>query len=239
MEAFCANMADAHHLVKLVEGFTNRRARSMRAELRRKIGDALRIPEKRRGELDCLESTDVFLTFKPGARLGRVDFADARPLLRQALVAACAATECYIGDKVMQKVGLRLRSESSLTPRLRSLPLDLGDWMKIDRYERKGWGLKEYVVEPYVREQCSTAANKVGLMLSLLGVEDWAKKLDAHRKVSKGQTVEALDRITSRRNRIAHEADRVGRGRAALSVAEVKNDLALLESIVDAIDATV
>ena len=109
--------------------------------------------------------------------------------------------------------------------------------MKIEQYQRKGWGLKEYVIEPHVREQCSTASSKVGTMLSLVGIEDWTKKLDAHRGVRKGDTVEVLDRITARRNRIAHEADRVGRGRAALQVGEVKEDLALLESIVNAIEA--
>lgn len=238
IEAFELNMSDAHQLVKLVEGFTNQRSRRMRAELRARIGVALRVPERRRAELDCIESADVFLTFLPGSQLARGDFEDPRPLLRQSLVAACAAVETYVGDKVMQQVGPLLRSETTLTPRLRDLQLRLSDWMHIEhRYQRKRWGLRELVVEPYVRDNCSTAPNKVGVMLSLVGLDEWARKVDGQRRVQRGETVECLQRITDRRNRIAHQGDRVGRGRAALDVVEVKDDLAALESIVHAIEA--
>jgi hypothetical protein len=41
-------MSDAHQLAKLVEGFTNQRSYRMRAELRARIGEALRIPDRRR-----------------------------------------------------------------------------------------------------------------------------------------------------------------------------------------------
>jgi hypothetical protein len=238
IEAFELNMSDAHQLVKLVEGFTNERSYRMRAELRDRMGDALRIPDRRRSDLDCLESGDVFVTFLPGSRLARSDFEDPRPLLRQALVAACAAVETYLGDKVMQKVGPLLSSEATLTPRLRDLQLGLDAWMHIEhRYQRKRWGLRELVVEPYVRENCSTAPNKVGIMLSLVGLDDWAKKVDSQREVPRGETVKCLQRITDRRNRIAHQGDRVGRGRASLDVTEVKDDLAALESMVQAIEA--
>jgi hypothetical protein len=160
----------------------------MRAELRARIGEALRIADRKRSELDCLESDDVFLTFLPGSRLARTDFEDPRPLLRQALVAACAAVETYLGDKVMQQVGPLLRSEATLTPRLRDLQLGLDAWMQIEhRYQRKRWGLRELVVEPYVRENCSTAPNKVGIMLSLVGLDDWSRKVDGQRRVPRAR----------------------------------------------------
>ena len=43
--------------------------------------------------------------FFPGSSVQRTDFVDARPLLRQAVVAACAAFETYIGDKAMVSAG--------------------------------------------------------------------------------------------------------------------------------------
>lgn len=240
IEAFETNMADAYQLVKLVEGFRNQRARRMRTELRDRVGEALRVRERDRDQLDCLQSADVFVTFMPGSGLSRADFTDPRPLLRQAIVAACAATETYLGDKVMQRVGARLVNSESLTSRLGDIPMSLRDWMKIeDRYQRRRVGLREHVIEPYVREQCSTAASKVGAMLSLLGVENWSKRIDATRHVPKGQTAALLDRITDRRNGIAHQGDRVGRGRAALTSAEVRSDLDQLESIVHAIELLV
>lgn len=238
IEAFRDNIADAHQLVKLVEGFTNTRKRRMRVELRRRLGEALSVPERRHAELDCLQSEDVFVTFLPGSNLSRTDFVDARPLLRQALVAACAAVETYLADKVMQNVGPLLKDKKSLTPKLRLLPMTLDDWMTIeDRYKRRRWGLREFVVEPWVREKASTKASQVGLMLRAIGVENWAARVDEQRHVKKGDTVAFLDRITDRRNRIAHAADRVGRGRAALTIAEVRFDLHALESVIEAIEA--
>src|SRR5262245_54018895 len=86
LEAFETNMADARHLVRLAEALTNTRARRMRRELRDRVGEALRVPSKDRDELDCLQSSHLFVTFLPGARIKRSDFDDARPLLRQAIV---------------------------------------------------------------------------------------------------------------------------------------------------------
>ncbi len=48
--------------------------------------------------------------------------------------------------------------------------------------------------------------------------------------------MEQLERITERRNRIAHDADRVGRGRATLSVEEVRVDIRVLRAVVGAIE---
>ena len=93
LQAFEINMADARHLVGIAEALTNTRARRMRRELRDRIGEALRVPARQRESLDCLQSDHLFVTFLPGAGINRSDFDDARPLLRQALVAACAATE--------------------------------------------------------------------------------------------------------------------------------------------------
>lgn len=240
LEAFEANMNDARYLVSLSEGLTNDRARKMRAELRQRIGVALRIPASARADLDCLESVDVFLTFLPGSRLHRSDFVDHRPLLRQALVAGCAATETYVADKVMTRIGPLLASESVATDRLKQMPMTVGDWLHIEEdYTRRRRGLRERVVQPSVRIQASTAPSKVGQLLSLIGVRNWTKQLDQHRQVPSGDTEKLLARVTDRRNRIAHEGDRRGNGRAPLTLDEVKRDLAGLEAVVAAIEAIV
>lgn len=138
----------------------------------------------------------------------------------------------------MSKIGPLLHGVAA-TKRLRELPLTLDCWFEIEEYDRRRWGVRGLVVEPYVRQNASTAASKVGVMLSLIGVDDWAKRLDADRRVSKGDTVALLDRVTTRRNKIAHEGDRVGRGRANLTIAETGSDLAALESVVASIERVV
>lgn len=240
IEAFDSTMEDARHLAKLVDGFTNRRVHRMRTELRGRIGDALRLSAKHQAELDCLQSADVFLIFMPGSSLTRDDFVDARPLLRQAVVAACAAFETYLGDKVMSNIGPLLRSTETLTPRLRRVPLTLGDFIDIEeQYERTRFGIRHLIVEPYVREAASTASSKVGELLSAIGIDNWAKKVDGQRNVAQGDTVKFLDSLTVRRNKIAHEGDRLGRSRADLSVAQVRDYLEGLNSIVQALEVLI
>jgi hypothetical protein len=238
MQAFTLNMADAHALVKLAEGFVNKRPRRMRAELQQRLGEALKIRAQDRRHLDCLESSDVFVTFLPGGRLCRDDFTDLSPLLRQAIVAACAATETYLADKVMEQVGPVLWNSAELPKRLAELRLTVDHWVKInEHYTVQRRGLRELVIQPAVRERSSTAPNKVGELLSMLGITEWTKKVDAKRGVRRGDTEQTLLRITNRRNLIAHQGDRQGRSRAPISVDEVNTDLASLESIVAAIEA--
>jgi hypothetical protein len=235
LQAFEINMADARHLVGIADALTNTRARRMRRELRDRVGEALRVPSRQRDALDCLQSKHLFVTFLPGSGISRADFDDARPLLRQALVAACAAGETYLADRAMEQIG-PLITASAATARLRSVSLDIGIWLDIDdRYERKKWGLRGQVIEPFVRRESSTDPTKVGHILSLLGVTDWQVKLDKERHVARGETKAFLERLTARRNRIAHEGDRLGRGRANLTANEVKGDLDGLASVVHAI----
>lgn len=238
-QAFCANMEDAHHLVRLAEAFTNERApRRARREFRERIGRAMSLPRRCWDDLDCVESSQVLVVFKPGAALSRDHFIDHKPLLRQALVAACAATETYLADVAMSQMSRLTTSEQAATSRLRALPMTVGDWLHLEqRYKYRRRGLHEQVIRHQVEDLASTDPSKVGALLSLLGVSDWARKLDHHRGSQKGETFALLDRVTKRRNKIVHTGDRQGLGRAPISVLEVKADLAALESIVGALES--
>ena len=237
LQAFQANMQDAHHLVRLAEGFTNQRVYRMRREFRERVGEAMKVPARQRDDLDCLESGDVLVVFKPGSGLSRGHFLDQRPLLRQAMVAACAATETYLADKTIEHAGVLLRANKQATDKMRKVPLTVGDWLDIETgYQRRRRGLRERVMVRHINELASTAPNKVGELFSLVGVDNWTNKLDNHRKVAKGDTQALLERVTQRRNKIVHTGDRHGRGRATLTVGEVKADLAALESVVAAVE---
>lgn len=90
-EAFDLNMNDAETLVSIVKLLENDRTNRMRAELRGRVGIALRIPKAKHSDLECLENQHVFITFKPGAAQLKASLAQERlrPLLRQAIVAGC------------------------------------------------------------------------------------------------------------------------------------------------------
>lgn len=236
-QAFDDNLADAEALVAVVHALANRRVRRMRRELRERLGAALGVSKKHWNDLDCIESDDLFAVFKPGASLNRDSVSEAglRPLLRQALVAACAAVETFVGDRVMERLRAALDSDPRPT-RLLALPMTVGDWLWIEEsYERRRWGLRE-VIEVEVRRLCSPSPIQIGIAFGVVGEKGLWKRVDKRRRVKAGASEAALQRIYNRRNRIAHQGDRSGRGRAAISVAEVEADLACIAQIIDALD---
>ena len=234
-EAFVDNIADAKVLVAYARAFKNKRNRRMRQELRSRVGDALKVPVNQQEDLDCLESDDLFVVLMPGGDIRRDQFADLRPLLRQSLVAACAALETYVSDKAMEFVGVALRADE-LPNRMKSIGLTVGHWAEIEeKYKRRGWGIRA-VIDEYIRETSSTAPNNIGIVLSTIGVKKWATRVDNTRNVARGTTVEELDAITERRNLIAHSADRKGGGRASVKLEEVERQLATIEGVVCAIE---
>jgi hypothetical protein len=236
-EAFDDNLSDAEALVAMVRALSNKRVRRMRRELKERLGSSLDLPKKHWDELDCIESDDLFAVFKPGSRLGRdaMDEANLRPLLRQALVAACAAVETFVGDRIMERLRGALDSDPRPT-RLLSLPMTVDDWLHIDEtYERRRWGLRE-VVEVEVRRLASPAPSQIGIAFSVVGEKGLWKRVDKSRGAKPGASEAGLETIYMRRNRIAHEGDRSGRGRSSLTVEEVEADLRCIVEIIDAVD---
>jgi len=160
--------------------------------------------------------------------------------LRQALVAACAATETYLADKVMESMSSLTSSKDKAPDRLKSLNMTVGSWLYLEqRYKYRRRGLHEQVIGPHVAEMASTAPNQVGMLLSMIGVNSWTRSMDHHRSVEKGDSEAFLRRVTERRNKIVHTGDRQGRGRAPLTITEVEEDLAGLESVVHAVEKMV
>lgn len=233
--AFRDNIADAELLLSYARAFQNQRKNRMRQELREKIGIALKIPVKDRTIMDCMESDDLFVVFRDANVFGPAMFKDLRPLIRPVLVAACAAFETFLADRVMECIPGVLETED-LPKRFRAIPLTVGDWRNIEReFQRRQWGIRR-VIESYIRESSSTAPNKVGETLSIVGIQNWATAVDARRKIPKGTTVQQLGELTARRNQIAHSADRKGQGRATLAIGEVEAWLIQIKDIVDALD---
>ncbi len=243
-EAFDTNMADAELLLRMSSATQNQRLRRARVELRNRVGEALRIPMRDRGEIHCVESDDLFIVIKPGSTSSSEDFDDPRPLLRQALVAGCAATETFLNDLTMDYISqvtkVSHKASTNRPKALRDIVMNVDQWLLIElHYQRRRRGLREVVLREYIGDNASTAPNKVGHLMSLLGITQWAHKLDSQRKVTKGNSVEFLDAVTKRRNLIAHTGDRKGNGRAAITAAEVDIYLSGLRSIAEGLDSIV
>ena len=90
-----------------------------------------------------------------------------------------------------------------------------------------------------MRERVSTAPSQIGLALKMLDVDDWARKVDGVRKKAKGTTVMELEELTKRRNRIAHQGDRRGYGRAHIDHDEAQRYVSIVKGVVEAIEEVV
>ena len=237
IEAFELNFNDASWLIQTATVLQNQRARRMRKELRSSFGVAMRLPDRDHDLLDCVESEDLFVVIKPRSSITRAHVSNLDPLLRQAIVAGSAALETYVADAVCARVGLSIRTPGDLPRRLGELTMSISDWKYIeDRYDRRRRGLRENVLVPTIRELSSTAPNQIGILLSMLGIDQWAKKVDGHRRIEKGETVRQLEALTARRNRIAHSGDRRGYGRLHITVAEATGYMTTIEEVARAIE---
>jgi hypothetical protein len=183
-----------------------------------------------------LENSQVFITFKPGSAHLRGDLAqeELRPLLRQAIVAGCAAVETYVADRTMELLGPVLRAKEKPS-RLLELTMTVQQYLKVQSYQRPNWGLRD-LIEDQVLLKASTAPPSIGMLMSMVGIRRVWTAVDVKRGVPRRTSEKALEDITHRRNRIAHSGDRQGRGRALITVSEVERDLGCLIEIVTALD---
>ena len=238
-EAFNANIADALSLVQLAQILQNTRRRRVRKERRQSIGNALGIPKRDHDDIYGVESADVFLVLKPGAKVKREDFDSHPALLRQAVVAACAALETYLSDVTENRVREIMRRREPWPKSLQNVPMDLAQWKDVEAYTQRSTGITNVVIVPYLRVESSTADNKVGLLLSICGIKNPLKKLDSHRHVAGGTTQAQLKGMTLRRNKIAHEGDRAGHGRAEIEPQDVSEMLEQIQEITEAMEGLI
>jgi len=119
---------------------------------------------------------------------------------------------------------------------MKEINLTIGDWVEIEgKYTRRRWGIRS-IIEKDIRLTTSTAPNKIGLVLSTIGVKDWSKKIDTIRNAESETTVRDLEAITDRRNLIAHAADRKGRGRTSANPEDIERQLETIKEIAAGIE---
>jgi len=231
-------MEDAHLLVDLAVALDNFRARRMRKELREKVGAAVGMPKAQWEKMDCIESDEFFLVLKPDSGWTRDHLQDRSPLLRQAVVAAAAAFETYLADRVIGRIREIMRDKDDFPSRLSKVAMTIEQWRSIEDYTYHWRGITEVVLQPHVREQASSAPSQVGTLMSMIGIDQWSKTLDSARHLKMGTTVKQLTELTDRRNRIAHEGDRRGHSRAPIDPEWVRSVLDNVENLAKTIEST-
>ncbi len=237
LEAFELNIGDAEWLLDTARVLENRRLRRLRAELRDKLGEALRVPSKDWAKIDAIESDDLFIVLKPGAAVGRDHVSDLAPLFRQSIVIAAAAVETYVADAVSHRIG-RVLYDGAVLPRyLKDLTITIDDWKAIeDNYTRRRRGLVEVCLRTRIAELASPDPDVIGKLLSMIRIDSWARSIDSERDARRGTTHSQLKELATRRNAIAHSGDRKGRGRAPIDFETAQNHIENARSIIEALD---
>lgn len=152
------------------------------------------------------------------------------------VVALAAAVETFVADRVMERYSAATKANPR-PARLLGLTMTVDDWLRIESsYQRKAWGLRN-LVELEVRQRASTTPSVIGELFSMVGERNLLQRVDGQRKLSKGASAAELSNLCTRRNKVAHDGDRQGRGRAAITVDQVERYLASMSSIVAALDA--
>jgi hypothetical protein len=241
MEAFDLNMSDAIWMIELAEALDNQRPKGVYSNTRESLGTALRMTKSERDGFEVTESADFFVIIKPGSAMSRDSLQDRTALLRHAIVAACAATETFFADLIVDLVRPQLHAHrtrhTTLPRKLRDVTLTVGDAVDLDHRYKSRRGLTEQVVGPYIRDKASVHPDSLGPLLQLAGHSDALKRIDRELQHEKGWSYQRMSEIAQRRNRIAHTGDRQGRGRKHLSAEEARSITDDLTAIVRAAEA--
>lgn len=236
LEVFEDNIADAKRLLMLTRMLVNTRSYRMRRELRERVGGAMRVPRRDWEQLDCVESDDLFLVLMPNGEASRDIFTEPelRPLLRQSIVAVCAAIESFVSEKACARMGDALKQPGGA---LNRLPVSFRDVLMASEYERHGWAHRK-LLRKQLEQMASAKPNRIGDVMEIVGHRDrqlW-KKVDARRGAAAGDSCKQLEALVERRNLIAHTGDRAGGGKRQLRVREVDRHVTNACQIVEALD---
>lgn len=239
LAAFEDNIQDAIILVnraKFLSTIGMRKLQSARTEL---VCDFLKIPNRDRGDVLCLENDHLFFVIKKDVGFGLEEMKNADPLYRQAIVAGCAAIESYVADIMIQHLdfALGLKEPSS---KLTGMPITLREWHEIDaKYVQGIRGVKK-IIRENIKKSAGPSSASVGYIMSMMQLTGWSKKVDQVRVVPEGTTVKQLDMISNRRNVIAHSGDRGPRNtKAPIDAKTVDEYLQIIKSIVEALDKVI
>jgi hypothetical protein len=144
-----------------------------------------------------------------------------------------AAVESYIAEKAATYIGDALDGHSG---RVRTVNVTLGDVFDIEQTltrRRFGW---RRILQEKIERDASAAPRKIDSVFDLVGKSVPWSKVDKNRKVANGKSREQMEELAKRRNRIAHTGDRVGSGRAAISISDAQDHLENAKEIIEAME---
>lgn len=235
------NFAVAEHLLQLYELFHGIREVAPDEDMRLAVCHRLRLPDNaaiRHAEneqmLMCARATAPI----PPALLidGGIAF-----LLRQTVIAACTSLESFFWDSLRENVLTIVRARRRGADKsLRDLTLTLDDYLSMENYADPDERLRQIILKNFERRTLydSESIEKIASVLTVRNFWD-----EAGRRCGRNarDLRRELDELITRRNQIAHRADRPEgdeeqdrHGLRVIHSAWVRTRLATAKSLVDA-----
>lgn len=239
------NFSVAKHLLQLHQLFRELREHPVDEQMRLAVCSCLKVPETtavRQANNEQVVLLAQAATPIPDALLAPDG---TNLLLRQAVVVACTALESFFWDVLRENVLTIVRARKRQADEsLRKLILTLDDYMSLEDYSDPDLRLRQIILKNFERETLYDI-EKIGKIASTLTVRDFWRQV-AERCGMREQDIKSqLNELISRRNQIAHRADRPdesvqpaepidGHGLRAIHYAWVNMRVATASNVVEA-----
>jgi hypothetical protein len=202
------NFAIAEHLLQLYQLFRDLREEAPDEELRLAICRRLETPEKT--VLRQAKNLHLIMLAKATAPVPQALLtADGiNFLLRQAVVVACTALESFFWDALRENVLAIVRARRrGADESLRKITLTLDDYLSIEGWADPDERLQQIILNNYERKTVYNSESIDGIA-KILTIRNFWEAVARHCGMPEKDIRRQLDELISRRNLIAHRADR-------------------------------
>lgn len=239
LTAFTHNIQAAEEMVRLYELLAGKNVRKIRRERAISLRKVLRW--RKVEQIDRSENQYLYIVIREAASVSRTyfDSKELEFLLRQAVVAACSAMDCYFFEKIEEKIWTVFSKKEAKSPaELLRVPITMADYLEAQKYKRKGWALKPAMLSS-VRFGSFQSPDSIKEKLQLLGVKDFWPQVARELGMRPGDLRERVKKFVDRRNKIVHKGDRPGNKHQPIDLRWVKSRTQLLDRVVNTADQVI
>ncbi|MBN2465643.1 hypothetical protein JXD38_08510 [candidate division WOR-3 bacterium] len=251
LEAFLHNYAEVEKLLHLYDELVSERKHKLHAERRAALRNTLHLNQS--DDIDAAQKFErgwkyyIIVNRSRGGDPALFTATGLSVLLRQAVASAVSCMDGFFHDKykavACDRVAAAIGCKGALGIWDALIPFRAV--VSLERYERKGYW-RRVLLEQYVDEQTLQAPSEVARVFKEIGVKSlWNNILQEMPNPLKAQFKDgallsaAVQKITDRRNRIVHDADRSGSRTSPIRPGEVKQWVELVRAVVEAADRAI
>jgi hypothetical protein len=133
-------------------------------------------------------------------------------LLRQAVVVSCGALESFVWDILRENALTVIKAKGRRADdSLKNITLTLDDYLSMEDYDNPDERLRQIILNRFERGSLYDLG-KIDEIMKILNVRDFWRGVATHTGIEEAEIKKHLSDLISRRNQIAHRADRPDEG---------------------------